>query len=102
MKNEHNKHELRSLEMHRLIGEKLKKNPSTVIQFALNNLTRWEASGVDCADFHEWKQILKKEKPNTIFQLLTNKDEKSTRLRQSSPFPGLLPEKTRRKIFQLP
>lgn len=99
MANEHEKHELRSLEFHRLVSEELKKDPRRVILFGLQNIDRWRKNGVDCADFEEWKRILEKQ-PASLPKVLLGKDERSIRLRQSSPFPGLIPEEIRLKILK--
>ncbi len=94
----HKKHEIRSLEIHKLVAEELKKSPKRVIDLALENVRRWREKGVDCADFDEWVKLLTEGRA-TLPKVLVGTDEKSVRLRQSSPFPGIIPEARRLEIF---
>lgn len=96
--NGHRKHELRSLAMHRRIAEELAERPDWVIHIALENIARWKANGVECADLDVWEEILH-QPPETILKTLTGTDETSTRLRQSSPFPGIISQAERSEIF---
>lgn len=98
MKLEHKKHELRSLEIHRLINRELQKTPERVIQHGLANLSRWKANGVECHDFQIWQELLETQ-PNRLSEVLESTEESAIRLRQSSPFPGLISEETRKAIL---
>lgn len=94
----HRKQEERSLRMHRLIAERYRRSPSEVVRFGLNNLARWRQTGVYCEDFVIWEDIL-----NTgdrrILDILEGTGEEAVRLRQSSPFAGLISEEVRRQIL---
>ena len=94
----HTKHELRSLEMHRIVARLFQKTPHVVINTALENISRWRRAGADCSAFAEWEDILK-HKPDSLPSFLESTDEEATRLRQSSPFPGLIPENDRIRIL---
>jgi len=96
----HRKHEIRSLAMHRIIDQLLKRSPQTVIQHGLNNIVRWRNNGVDCEDLRTWETLLK-QNPQKLSNILKGMDETSIRLRQSSPFPGLISQKERQRIFEL-
>lgn len=95
----HQKHEERSLEFHRLVNLELEKDPDKVIQFGLQNISRWRKNGVDCSDFKVWERLLRNRSP-LLPKILTGTDEQAVRLRQSSPFPGLLPKKARLQILE--
>lgn len=98
MKSNHQLHEARSLQMHRMVAERFYQEPAAVVQFGLNNLERWRRRGVDCDDFTVWTNLLDGP-PHGIIQALTSVSEEAVRLRQSSPFAGLIPEETRRQIL---
>ena len=95
----HNKHELRSLAMHTIVKDILEKDPSKVISFGLENISRWEKAGVDCTDFETWRDLLN-EKGNLLNEALVGINQQSIRLRQSSPFAGLIPEEKRLEIVR--
>ena len=47
----------------------------------------------------EWLVILDQKPVSEILELLTDPGEEATRLRQSSPFAGVLSEAERRRVF---
>jgi hypothetical protein len=98
MKNAHCKHEQRSLLMHRLVADRLRQSPSDVMRFGLDNLQRWRQGGLDCDDFVVWDRLLHSE-PERLLETLESDNEDACRLRQSSPFAGLLSEEERERIF---
>jgi hypothetical protein len=78
----------RSLAMAAIIARRIRENPR-LLEVADENLDRWLAI---CAPnsrpaLMEWKGILKRGLDETLKTLCTE-DERSTRLRQSSPFAG--------------
>ncbi|MFM8459422.1 MAG: hypothetical protein ACKOB0_10845 [Chthoniobacterales bacterium] len=98
MENSHHKHDERSLLMHRMVGERLRRSPAEVVRFAMDNLQRWQQGGVDCDDFTVWERVLQSG-PERILKTIEGEDEEAVRLRQSSPFAGLIPECDRQRIF---
>lgn len=72
--------------MHRFIAERLRANPA-LLEVARGNMARW-----NCPErgwWREWSGIL--ERPlEEIIALLERDDEEGCRLRQSSPFAGIL------------
>ena len=90
----------RSLELHRAIARKLQAQPS-LLQIAQGNLSRWLGSeSPDPLDpLWEWRQILSEWSLDDIQALLESEDEEAVRLRQSSPFPGVLSESERLAIL---
>jgi len=93
----------RSLEMDRVIAEKIRANPK-LIQIALANIERWLAnpdyseSGRQAA--LEWKGIIENSSVEALVTLLESSSEETRRLRQSSPFCGILTPDERQAIFQ--
>jgi len=64
-----------------------------VIAKALDNLRRWTAgSNVEQmpAVYLEWRNLLVEKTPAEITEILISETEDSVRLRQSSPFAGVL------------
>ena len=98
MKSNHQLHETRSLKMHRLVADRYQQSPAEVIRFGLMNLQRWRKKGVDCDDFEIWEEILRFSQQR-LPEILSSSSEESIRLRQSSPFAGLVPEESRQKIL---
>ncbi len=98
MNSNHQLHEIRSLRMHRMVAERYRENPADVIRFGLENLNRWQQNGVGCDDFGVWEKILRFT-PQRLPDILGGADEEAIRLRQSSPFAGLIPEESRRQIL---
>jgi hypothetical protein len=90
----------RSLAMHCLVARKIARHP-TLLDRARENLSRW-STGVDGAPpryLDEWRRILERPWPE-IAALITGLDEQSFRLRQSSPFAGILSPAERRRIYE--
>ncbi|MCU0777978.1 MAG: hypothetical protein MUF86_09985 [Akkermansiaceae bacterium] len=98
MKSRHQIHEMRSLHMHRLVEKLYRETPAEVIRFGLENLKRWQHNGVDCDDFGIWEEILRLA-PQRLPEILSGSSEEAIRLRQSSPFAGLVPEESRQQIL---
>jgi len=98
MKSNHQLHETRSLNMHRLVADRYQESPAEVVRFGMMNLKRWQKNGVDCDDFGIWEEILRSA-PQRLPDILSGSDEEAVRLRQSSPFAGLIPEESRQSIL---
>ena len=100
MRSLHKNHEIRSLRMHRIVADLYLKAPEEVIRFGLENLKRWQRGGVDCDDHRLWEDILRST-PQRLPEILSGSNEEAVRLRQSSPFAGLIPEESRQRILAL-
>lgn len=90
----------RSLALHRLVAEKLRADPS-FIERACANIHRWLGT---CSPnlrpaLLEWRMILDGPR-EALLDLLQCTDERATRLRQSSPFAGILTTAERTRVFQ--
>ncbi len=96
---DHRRFDLRSLAMHTLIARKLARTPG-LIAVARENLRRWrERWGGDSPVWlEEWQVIL--ERPSReVAALITELSPRATRLRQSSPFAGVLTPQERKRIY---
>lgn len=90
------------LECAKRIAEILLISPGLVINKAEENLNRWLSSAAfesgEVKALNEWREILQKSTPQEIARLLTEDSNKGQRLRQSSPFVGILSKKESRQI----
>ena len=81
-----------SLELARRVAERLRWQP-TVMETALANLARWSQQNRSTPSllrcYAEWRQILTRP-VEEICTLLCSESDNSQRLRQSSPFAGVL------------
>jgi len=96
---DHSRLDERSLALHRLVAEKVLANPA-LIDKARGNVRRWQEShGSPSLALAEWEQILTGT-PDQVARFLAERSEKATRLRQSSPFTGILTEPERLAIYE--
>ena len=59
----------------------------------LHAASRW-----DFDDFRIWEEILR-HSPQSLSEIFRGSDEEAGRLRQSSPFAGLIPEDVRQHVL---
>jgi hypothetical protein len=92
----------RSLALDKAIAEKLRAEPE-LLQRAKDTLQRWILQRQPAVPkaLVEWEEILNTWRFENILALLTSSEEEATRLRQSSPFCGILTQQERLKIFQM-
>lgn len=88
----------RALEMDRVIADRILSRPE-LVEHARKNLDRWESQHSRPAScLAEWRSLL--EKPvSEISQFLKSDSETANRLRQSSPFCGILTREERTRIL---
>lgn len=89
----HRRREMQSLAMHRRIAELLMRDPEAVIGKAVRNLHEWMTDRQDSGSgtvFQEWLDFLNHTPPREIAELIVSESEEAVRLRQSSPFAGVL------------
>jgi hypothetical protein len=94
---DHRRHDERSLALHSAVAETIRHDPS-VIPRALANLSRWEKT-IQGSWIAEWRALLSGPK-DQLLAFLTEKSERADRLRQSSPFTGVLSASERRRIYE--
>src|SRR5438067_1351101 len=91
----------RSLALDRLIAEKI-SNEAALLEKARATLARWiqQRNPVIPSSLIEWRDCLAQSSFGEILNLLTGTDERARRLRQSSPFCGILSSEERLAIFK--
>ena len=95
----HRLHDARSLAMHVLIAQKIDRDPG-LLEMARRNLARWRqrtAPGHRPGWMVTWSALLRRPWPE-IAARLTALTEDGARLRQSTPFAGVLTPTERRRI----
>ena len=78
----------RSLALHEAVAAKLEAQPQ-LLDVARANLRRW-LSANPAAALREWWQLLETTPLPDLLALLRSQGDEAARLRQSSPFAGLL------------
>ena len=91
-----------SLARHCAVADMLKADPSSIIETARKNAERWLASGNyedgESNSVREWLPLLALEKRSDLIDVLTSESQNATRMRQSSPFTGILPKPAYRML----
>jgi hypothetical protein len=98
---DHSLHDARSLAMHCVIAQKLAREPR-LLTIAKQNIAAWRKRSKARqapAYLSEWVQILNYPMPQ-LLAFITAMTEEATRLRQSSPFAGILDPSERRRIVE--
>jgi hypothetical protein len=92
--------EARSLAMHALIARKIELDPG-LLDIASRNIQRWRDRWKQEAPswLNEWQELLK-QPWRQIAALITEPSEHAARLRQSSPFAGVLTNEERWRIHE--
>jgi Protein of unknown function (DUF1778) len=89
----------RSLALHGLVAKKLAADPS-LLDLARANVRRWQsANDPPSVALAQWERILAGPLKD-IIDLLVERSEHATRLRQSSPFAGVLTDTERKAIYE--
>jgi hypothetical protein len=96
---DHSRLDERSLALHQLVAEKVRAEPA-LLDKARGNMRRWQGTNASPSPaLAEWEQILGGP-VNQVLMLLVERSERATRLRQSSPFGGILTEAERRAVYE--
>jgi hypothetical protein len=97
--NRHQLIETRSLRLHQAIAEKLRRNPD-LIRRAYENIGRWKRiNSFPQPYLDEWQAVLDQGLEASL-ALMCEDSERGRRLRQSSPFPGILSNAERWRILR--
>jgi hypothetical protein len=98
----HRKLEERSLALHRQIAQRIRRNPDLLTKVS-ERLSKDISSGQFSASvtdaMQEWLDLLKSSSVDQVLELLVDERENASRLRQSTPFAGILTQKERRQIL---
>jgi hypothetical protein len=97
---DHRRLEARSLALHCRAAAKIAASPG-LLDVARRNLVRWTANAGTPVPRYlvEWSRILERPWPE-IAAVMTGFDDDAIRLRQSSPFAGVLTSEERRRIYE--
>lgn len=87
----------RSLALHEAVAAKIEASPE-LLDVARANLARWLSANPTTA-LLEWQRALNELPLPQLVALLRSEGETAARLRQSSPFAGLLTPEERRSIL---
>ena len=94
----HARIEERSIVLHRAIAQRVTENPA-LLDVARANLRRWVSQDGERLYWTEWENILKGPLED-VLAFMVSPSEKARRLRQSSPFCGILTPRERWKIYE--
>ncbi len=93
----------RSLELSKLVAEKIRQQPE-LMDLVRNRLertlseARLSESSKDA--LREWQTILSTHSLHEVLKILTEDSDEGQRLRQSSPFSGILSQRERLEVFR--
>lgn len=91
-----------ALVYHREIAARLISSPAEVIGLARENLSRWiqvhEGTGTVYA-LKEWQTLLDTKTVPELVAIITEDSDEGQRLRQSTPFAGVLSDPERKEIM---
>lgn len=66
----------------------------------LANLQRWQQQDSWVSAYDEWREIARRGDDGELFAAMVGRDETATRLRESMPFVGLLPQSEVRRLHE--
>ncbi len=100
---DHSVLDARSLAMHTLIARRIRAQPE-LIDRARRNLARWSERAANAVAapprfFAEWAGILDRPLPE-VLAFITSFTPTAVRLRQSSPFAGVLSAGERKRVYE--
>ncbi len=87
--------------MDKAIAARIRADPS-VIKIARQNLERWRRNenGQLASAHQEWERILHFLQPGEVADFISSQTPKADRLRQSSPFPGVLSQEEAANLWK--
>ena len=92
-----------ALAYHRAVADRLRAEPSAVLEHARRNLDRWTEGDVfgpgDLASLEEWRRIPDEADVGRLIEIITDASDEGQRLRSSSPFVGVLSPEERLEIL---
>ena len=92
-----------NLAYHRAVAEALRREPEAVVKRARQNIARWIENNVydggEKGALFEWDKILDESSIEELIAVITEDSDEGQRLRQSTPFTGVLPAEQRREIL---
>jgi hypothetical protein len=99
MKRSHEAIDRRSLLLHRVISSRIQRDPA-LIGRVNETVAKWLRSRPHSTALAEWRDLLARHNIGGVVRVLRSRGEEAARLRQSSPFAGILTEEERSRIFR--
>jgi len=101
---DHIRIEERSIALHRAVAERICENPQ-LMKKAILNLQRYLKQILSegrrpASSLVEWQKLLENQSQEGILNFIVSDSEKARRLRQSSPFAGILNPQERWRIYE--
>jgi hypothetical protein len=99
----HRKLEERSVALHREIVQRIRRNPDLLgrVRERLSRDIRSGRFSISLADaMQEWLDLLDSSSVEQVLELLVDEGENARRLRQSTPFAGILTQEERRRVLE--
>jgi hypothetical protein len=94
----HQQIEERSILLHRAVAQKIRENPG-LLAAARDNLRRWIGQGGPRPYWAEWEALLDGPLGDLLI-FMVSPSEDARRLRQCSPFAGILTPRERWSIYE--
>ncbi|MBV8209692.1 MAG: hypothetical protein JO133_06470 [Burkholderiaceae bacterium] len=99
MPNPHERNARFSLLLHRELARAVERDPG-VLARARRTILRWQAvHGHSISAWDEWLKLLDAGVP-AVVQVMLDEGENASRLRQSSPFAGIVPNRRRWELLK--
>ncbi len=93
----------RSRDLHQIIADRIRRNPA-LLGRVRETLECWlqsmDATERGHSSLVEWQHLLEKEPLDRVLDFISSANEEACRLRQSTPFVGLLTEEERLVVFR--
>jgi hypothetical protein len=88
---------------HLEIAKRLLANPESVLNRARSNIERWRPVHAGTFSAHaleEWRILLNTKSVPELVAIITEDSDEGQRLRQSTPFTGILSEEEREELWR--
>jgi hypothetical protein len=92
-----------NLNLHREIATRLRADAGAVIERARQNIQRWKpahAGTISESALAEWENLLATKSPEELIAIITEDSDEGQRLRQSTPFTGILTQAERDELWR--
>lgn len=101
---DHIRIEERSIALHRAVAERIRENPE-LMEEAIENLKRFLQQFFlegrkPVSALLEWQELLENQSLEQALEFLVSDSERARRLRQSSPFAGIITPQERWRIYE--
>jgi hypothetical protein len=95
----HARRDEEKMRLHRAVAQQLLRDPEGVLAIARTNLRRWLEQDENTPYYEEWDDLLRTLSVQELADLIVADSEEARRLRQSTPFVGVISREERDKIL---